>query len=87
MVDWVMALRGHAVYLLAPVVRGRKGEYRKELPADYLKRGFPAGEDRRRFYETPEAPARQSSTTTSTVVTDRGAPDIATRLADSRRPR
>src|SRR5215471_11217880 len=40
MVDRVMALpEGTRLYLLAPVVRGRKGEYRKEL-ADYMKRGF-----------------------------------------------
>src|SRR5579859_1231632 len=40
MVDRVLALKeGTRLYLLAPVVRGRKGEYRKEL-ADYQKRGF-----------------------------------------------
>ena len=40
MVDRVLALpEGTRLYLLAPVVRGRKGEYRKEL-ADFLKKGF-----------------------------------------------
>src|SRR6266704_760132 len=40
MVDRVMALpEGTRLYLLAPVVRGRKGEYRKEL-AEYLKKGY-----------------------------------------------
>src|SRR6201988_964049 len=40
MVDRVLALPdGTRLYLLAPVVRGRKGEYRKEL-AEYLKKGF-----------------------------------------------
>src|SRR5487761_1405529 len=40
MVDRVLALpEGTRLYLLAPVVRGRKGEYRKEI-ADYMKRGF-----------------------------------------------
>ncbi len=40
MVDRVLAMKeGTRLYLLAPVVRGRKGEYRKEL-ADYQKRGF-----------------------------------------------
>ncbi|HUN48478.1 MAG TPA: excinuclease ABC subunit UvrA, partial [Stellaceae bacterium] len=40
MVDRLMAMKeGTRLYLLAPVVRGRKGEYRKEL-ADYQKRGF-----------------------------------------------
>jgi excinuclease ABC subunit A len=40
MVDRVLALPEKTrLYLLAPVVRGRKGEYKKEL-ADYMKRGF-----------------------------------------------
>ncbi len=40
MVDGVMSLKeGTRLYLLAPIVRGRKGEYRKEL-ADLLKKGF-----------------------------------------------
>jgi excinuclease ABC subunit A len=40
MVDRVMALKeGTRLYLLAPIVRGRKGEYRKEL-LDLRKRGF-----------------------------------------------
>ena len=40
MVDRLMAMAdGTRLYLLAPMVRGRKGEYRKEL-ADLMKRGF-----------------------------------------------
>ncbi len=40
MVDRIMALpEGTRLYLLAPVVRGRKGEYRKEL-AEFLKKGY-----------------------------------------------
>jgi excinuclease ABC subunit A len=40
MVDRLMALGdGTRLYLLAPVVRGRKGEYRKEF-AEWLKAGF-----------------------------------------------
>ena len=40
MVDRIMTLpEGTRLYILAPVVRGRKGEYRKELQ-DYQKRGF-----------------------------------------------
>lgn len=40
MVDRIMAMpEGTRLYLTAPVVRGRKGEYRKEF-ADWLKRGF-----------------------------------------------
>jgi excinuclease ABC subunit A len=40
MVDRVMAMKdGTRLYLLAPIVRGRKGEYRKELQ-ELQKRGF-----------------------------------------------
>ena len=40
MVDRVMAMpEGSRLYLLAPVVRGRKGEYRKDLQ-DLQKKGF-----------------------------------------------
>jgi excinuclease UvrABC ATPase subunit len=40
MVDRVLALEeGTRLYLLAPMVRGRKGEYRKEL-AELMKKGF-----------------------------------------------
>src|SRR5438270_2643063 len=40
MVDRVLAMpRGIRLYLLAPIVRGRKGEYRKEL-AELQRRGF-----------------------------------------------
>ena len=40
MVDRIMAMdAGTRLYLLAPIVRGRKGEYRKEL-AELMKRGF-----------------------------------------------
>jgi excinuclease ABC subunit A len=39
MVDRVLAAEGTRLYLLAPIVRGRKGEYRKEL-AELQKRGF-----------------------------------------------
>ena len=57
MVDRVMALpEGTRLYLLAPVVRGRKGEYRKEL-ADYMKRGFQRVKIDGTFYEIAEAPA------------------------------
>ena len=49
MVDRVMALpEGSRHYLLAPVVRGRKGEYRKEL-AEWQKAGFTARPHRRHF--------------------------------------
>ncbi len=40
MVDRVLAMpEGTKLFLLAPVVRGRKGEYRKEL-LEWQKKGF-----------------------------------------------
>jgi len=44
------------LYLLAPVVRGRKGEYRKEL-TDFQKKGFQRVKIDGTFYEIDEAPA------------------------------
>jgi len=86
MVDRVMALpEGTRLYLLAPVVRGRKGEYRKEL-ADYLKRGFQRVKIDGRLYEIAEAPALDKKLKHDIdVVVDRVVVhgDIATRLADS----
>jgi excinuclease ABC subunit A len=86
MVDRVMALpEGTRLYLLAPVVRGRKGEYRKEL-ADYLKRGFQRVKIDGRFYEIAQAPALDKKLKHDIdVVVDRVVvrPDLGTRLADS----
>jgi excinuclease ABC subunit A len=86
MVDRVMALpEGTRLYLLAPVVRGRKGEYRKEL-ADYMKRGFQRVKIDGSFYEIAEAPVLDKKFNHDIdVVVDRVVvrPDIATRLADS----
>src|SRR5262249_52822991 len=86
MVDRVMALpEGTRLYLLAPAVRGRKGEYRKEL-ADYMKRGFQRVKIDGTFYEIAEAPALDKKFKHDIdVVVDRLVvrPDLATRLADS----
>src|SRR5262250_1018901 len=86
MVDRVLALpEGTRLYILAPVVRGRKGEYRKEL-ADYLKRGFQRVKVDGRFYEITDAPALDKKFKHDIdVVVDRLVvrPDLATRLADS----
>ena len=86
MVDRIMALpEGTRLYLLAPVVRGRKGEYRKEL-AEYQKKGFQRVKIDGKFYEIAEAPALDKKFTHDIdVVVDRIVvrPDIATRLADS----
>ncbi|MFL6758701.1 excinuclease ABC subunit UvrA [Sphingomonas sp.] len=57
MVDRVMALPdGSRHYLLAPVVRGRKGEYRREL-AEWQKAGFTRVRIDGVFYPIEEAPA------------------------------
>src|ERR671913_1983606 len=57
MVDRVMELpEGSRHYLLAPVVRGRKGEYRKEL-AEWQKLGFTRVRIDGEFYAIEEAPA------------------------------
>ena len=57
MVDRVMAIpEGSRHYLLAPVVRGRKGEYRKEL-AEWQKAGFQRVRIDGRFHAIEDAPA------------------------------
>src|SRR5437879_5604559 len=57
MVDRILALpEGTRLYILAPVIRGRKGEYRKEI-ADWMKRGFQRLKIDGKFYEIAEAPA------------------------------
>jgi len=86
MVDRIMALpEGTRLYVLAPVVRGRKGEYRKEL-AEFMKKGYQRVKIDGSFYEIGEAPALDKKFTHDIdVVVDRIVvrPDIATRLADS----
>ncbi len=86
MVDRIMALpEGTRLYLLAPVVRGRKGEYRKEL-AEFMKKGYQRVKIDGAFYEIAEAPALDKKFTHDIdVVVDRVVvrPDIAARLADS----
>ncbi|MGC2125556.1 MAG: excinuclease ABC subunit UvrA [Xanthobacteraceae bacterium] len=86
MVDRILALpEGTRLYLLAPVVRGRKGEYRKEL-AEFMKKGYQRVKIDGAFYEIAEAPALDKKFTHDIdVVVDRVVvrPDIATRLADS----
>jgi excinuclease ABC subunit A len=86
MVDRILALpEGTRLYLLAPVVRGRKGEYRKEL-AEFLKKGYQRVKVDGKFYEIAQVPALDKKFTHDIdVVVDRIVvrPDIATRLADS----
>jgi excinuclease ABC subunit A len=86
MVDRVMALpEGTRLYLLAPVVRGRKGEYRKEL-AEWQKAGFTRVRIDGTFHDIEEAPALDKKYKHDIeVVVDRLVvrDGIQTRLADS----
>jgi excinuclease ABC subunit A len=57
MVDRTMAMpEGTRLYLLAPIVRGRKGEYRKEF-ADLMKQGFQRVKVDGELYEIDQVPA------------------------------
>ena len=86
MVDRVMALpEGTRLYLLAPVVRGRKGEYRKEM-AEWQKAGFTRVRIDGEIHEIDEAPALDKKYKHDIeVVVDRLVvrEDIGTRLAES----
>ena len=86
MVDRLLALEeGTRLYLLAPIVRGRKGEYRKEF-AELLKQGFQRVKVDGAFHEIAEAPALDKKYKHDIdVVVDRIVirPDLASRLADS----
>ena len=86
MVDIVLGLpEGTRLYLLAPIARGRKGEYRKEL-AELQKKGFQRVKIDNAFHEISEAPALDKKIKHDIdVVVDRIVvrADIAARLADS----
>ncbi|MGD9769177.1 MAG: excinuclease ABC subunit UvrA, partial [Pseudolabrys sp.] len=86
MVDRILALpEGTRIYVLAPVVRGRKGEYKKEL-AEFMKKGYQRVKIDGAFSEIGDVkPLDKKFTHDIDVVVDRLVvrPDIATRLADS----
>jgi excinuclease ABC subunit A len=86
MVDRVMTLpEGTRLYLLAPVVRSRKGEYRREL-AEWQKAGFTRVRIDGELYPIEEAPALDKKLKHDIeVVVDRLAvkKGLETRLADS----
>ncbi|HUC65284.1 MAG TPA: excinuclease ABC subunit UvrA [Stellaceae bacterium] len=86
MVDRIMAMKdGTRLLLLAPIVRGRKGEYRKEL-ADLQKRGFQRVKIDGKMLEIDEVPALNKklkhdiSVVVDRVVVREG---LGNRLADS----
>ncbi len=86
MVDRVMALpEGTKLYILAPIVRGRKGEYRKEF-ADLMKQGFQRAKIDGEFYRIEEAPTLDKKFKHDIdIVVDRVVirSELETRLADS----
>ncbi|MFN3548512.1 MAG: excinuclease ABC subunit A, partial [Mesorhizobium sp.] len=86
MVDRVLALEeGTRLFVLAPIVRGRKGEYRKEL-AELQRKGFQRVKIDGAFYEIADAPALDKKYKHDIdIVVDRLVVrgDIAARLADS----
>ena len=86
MVDRILAMKeGTRLYLLAPIIRGRKGEYRKELQ-DLQKRGFQRVKVDGKLYEIDQVPALNKKLKHDIeVVVDRVVvrPDLGNRLADS----
>ena len=86
MVDRITALPERTrLYLLAPVIRGRKGEYRKEI-AEFQKRGFQRLKIDGQYYAIDEAPALDKKLKHDIdVVVDRIVvrADMGARLAES----
>src|SRR5215212_6105825 len=86
MADRILALpEGTRLYVLAPIVRGRKGEYRKEL-AELQKKGFQRVKVNGAFHEIEAAPPLDKKLKHDIdVVVDRIVvrPDIGNRLPES----
>lgn len=86
MVDRVLELEeGTRLYILAPLIRGRKGEYRKEL-AELMKKGYQRLKVDGQYYEIADVPELDKKFKHDIdVVVDRVVvrPDSAARLADS----
>src|SRR5687767_7274316 len=86
MVDRVLEMgEGTRLYLLAPIVRGRKGEYRKEV-ADLQKKGFARIKVDGKMYEIDQVPKLDKQIKHDLeVVVDRLVvkKDLGNRLADS----
>jgi excinuclease ABC subunit A len=86
MVDKVLDLpEGTRLFLLAPIARGRKGEYKKEL-ADLMRKGFQRVKIDGEYHEIEDAPVLDKKFKHDIeVVVDRVVvgPDISGRLAES----
>jgi excinuclease ABC subunit A len=86
MADRILALpEGTRLYLLAPIVRGRKGEYRKEL-AELQKKGFQRAKVDGKFYDIGATPTLDKKLKHDIeIVVDRIVVklDIGNRLPDS----
>src|SRR6202451_1305133 len=86
MADRILALPDSTrLYLLAPIVRGRKGEYRKEL-AELQKKGFQRVKIDGKFYDISATPTLDKKLKHDiAIVVDRIAvkKDIGNRLPDS----
>ncbi|MBI1214436.1 MAG: excinuclease ABC subunit UvrA [Alphaproteobacteria bacterium] len=86
MVDQIMEMgEGTKLYLLAPIVRGRKGEYRKEMQ-ELKKKGFQRIKIDGKFYELDDVPALDKQVKHDiSVVVDRiiVKKEMGNRLADS----
>ena len=86
MADRILALEvGTRLFLLAPIVRGRKGEYRKEL-GELQKKGFQRVKVDGKYYDIGETPVLDKKLKHDIeVVVDRIVvkPDIGNRLPDS----
>ncbi len=86
MVDKVLEMpEGTRLFLLAPIARGRKGEYKKEL-ADLMRKGFQRVKIDGEYHEIEDAPALDKKFKHDIeVVVDRVVvgPDISGRLAES----
>jgi excinuclease ABC subunit A len=86
MVDKVLELpEGTRLFLLAPIARGRKGEFKKEL-ADLMRKGFQRVKIDGEYHEIEDAPALDKKFKHDIeVVVDRVVvgPEISGRLAES----
>ncbi len=89
MVDSLLNMEdGTRLYLLAPIVRGRKGEYRKDL-ADLMQKGFSRARIDGEFFELDDVPALDKKKkhdieiVVDRIIIRKDNDELATRLADS----